>query len=416
MTLFHPSFATLAAAAIALGSLFSGGTVSDLDGELDVSSQVSTFKDKDKDKGKDASEVTVITSMETGLDFVGSEASILRSAEGIHVNGFTSEYIPGDAVNLFLVSYDFPDECVYGEPITGASCGPDDWNVSAVSSSVLLLDSQVVPADGVVSFGSYFAFANDVTLCIPSAPCNIGISNTLGSEVHLMLRTHGEASSDPTVLDSQLTTYGSGCDVSTGCKNVQAGVFDIEKDKEKDKDKDKGKDASEVTVITSMETGLDFVGSEASILRSAEGIHVNGFTSEYIPGDAVNLFLVSYDFPDECVYGEPITGASCGPDDWNVSAVSSSVLLLDSQVVPADGVVSFGSYFAFANDVTLCIPSAPCNIGISNTLGSEVHLMLRTHGEASSDPTVLDSQLTTYGSGCDVSTGCKNVQAGVFAP
>ncbi|MGH7557500.1 MAG: hypothetical protein ACREMD_06935 [Gemmatimonadota bacterium] len=58
-----------------------------------------------------------------------------------------------------------------------------------------------------------------------------GVDNTYRAEVHLVLRDHGVAETDPADLAVQTSTFADFCNlpdppVVGGCKNVAAAVFD----------------------------------------------------------------------------------------------------------------------------------------------------------------------------------------------
>jgi hypothetical protein len=50
-----------------------------------------------------------------------------------------------------------------------------------------------------------------------------GLIFPMTAEIHMVIRTHGTASTDPAVLTQQLTTHDGGCPPNT-CSNIQVSI------------------------------------------------------------------------------------------------------------------------------------------------------------------------------------------------
>ncbi|MBI3245111.1 MAG: hypothetical protein HYZ50_01245 [Deltaproteobacteria bacterium] len=66
-------------------------------------------------------------------------------------------------------------------------------------------------------------------------------------------------------------------------------------------------------------------------------------------------------------------------------------------------------------DTTGVVAGIGTGMGLLNAKKAEIHLVVRTHGLASTDPAVLQLQLTTFNGGCPPNT-CVNVQVAPHLP
>ncbi len=132
--------------------------------------------------------------------------------------------------------------------------------------------------------------------------------------------------------------------------------------------------------------------------------------NELTTGDAVTAWWVVFNQPELC------TDQVCGEDDVlpppGNTAAGVSVLYADGKVVDTQGKARFASIL-LPNDTTEAIFGP----GLTNPMGAEIHLVLRTHG-----PMVLElrsEQLSSLNGGCDPeppNTPCRDVQFAIFAP
>ena len=104
-----------------------------------------------------------------------------------------------------------------------------DLNNPAVNGSLQFGGGQVVGLNGRADFGGYLAVGDNTgfhllpqfSLMPNPAP---GLVNPKGATIHLVIRTHGVASADPTILNQQLSSFGGGCSLNP-CSNIQAALF-----------------------------------------------------------------------------------------------------------------------------------------------------------------------------------------------
>jgi hypothetical protein len=163
----------------------------------------------------------------------GAESTLVRMEHGLFASFSTTGLEPGEAVTLWWVIFNKPENCSDGE------CGPDDVflmdangqrlkdeqgkpqsNVAgraAVQFSQLTGSGTIVDEDGRVKLLARLP-VNDTN----EAPAGPGLLDPMGAHVHLTIRTHGPAT--PGVLHEQLTTSWGGCPEGwpkDPCGNVQ---------------------------------------------------------------------------------------------------------------------------------------------------------------------------------------------------
>jgi len=128
------------------------------------------------------------------------------------------------------------------------------------------------------------------------------------------------------------------------------------------------------------------------------------------PGDAVTAWWVVFNHPEFCSDGV-CGGNDVLPPPGNTDA-GVSVLYADGKVINAQGQAKFASIL-MPNDLN----GAVFGPGLTNPMGAEIHLVLRTHG-----PMILEKrseQLSSLNGGCDPeppNTPCKDVQFAIFTP
>lgn len=115
---------------------------------------------------------------------------------------------PGEAVTLWLVGYNHPENCANPGagplPPQTLSCSALDAGPGGLFGQ--WLDGAVAGSDGsVVLQGSWDPSADS----IPFAPEHVWDGDS-SDEFSLVVRSHGPASSDPDLLNEQLTTFNGG--------------------------------------------------------------------------------------------------------------------------------------------------------------------------------------------------------------
>ena len=154
----------------------------------------------------------------------------------------------------------------------------------------------------------------------------------------------------------------------------------------------------------------------ASLSRNNEGMFSTISTSGLTPGTVVSLWWVIFNFPQNCVT------PSCSPSDLNNPNVYGSLQYGGGAIVGAGGRADFGGFLEVDdNSGFYLLPQFP-NMpnpapGLANRRGATIHLVIRTHGLASSESEVLNQQLTRFDGGCSVVPNpCANIQAAQFIP
>lgn len=158
-------------------------------------------------------------------------------------------------------------------------------------------------------------------------------------------------------------------------------------------------------------TGTVVPQSGSMLVRTNDSIFATLHSSGLVEGTVVTGWFGIFNRPQHCAT-RPCTAA-----DLANALVRGSVLNFAGRVIGRDGSISIGAFRA-VGDMTGAAPSPPNpvpNPGLLRPLSAEIHLVLRTHGEASMDPVVLREQLTTFNGGCPPNM-CANVQASIHRP
>lgn len=154
----------------------------------------------------------------------------------------------------------------------------------------------------------------------------------------------------------------------------------------------------------------------ASLSKNNEGVFAEISTSGIPAGEVVTLWWVFFNDASHCA------SPGCAPPDLNNPNVNGSLQYGGGAIVGTNGRADFGGFLEL-NDNTgfYLLPQFP-NMpnpapGLVNTKEAVIHLVIRKHGPASTDPATLEQQLTTFTGGCSVVPNpCANIQAAVFIP
>jgi hypothetical protein len=157
----------------------------------------------------------------SGQIIPGAWSALVRNDNGVAMTLHTSGLAPGSATTVWWVVFNNPELCTHGE--LGLRCGEGDLppfgGDPAVQASVLWATGHVIGGDGVGGFGAYLG-EGDTT----GAMFGPGLIDARRADVHLIVRTHGDAI--PGLIDEQISTFNGGCnpgEPNVGeCMNVQA--------------------------------------------------------------------------------------------------------------------------------------------------------------------------------------------------
>jgi len=148
-------------------------------------------------------------------------ASITRTSGGVSLAVRAHDLPVGDAVTMWLVAFNHPENCSDGV-CDGNDVMPPPGNLEA-GVSVHYLDGRIVSEVGTaLFFGTLANNTSDYALFGPS------VENAFTTEYHIVLRSHGLASGHHDILQAQLNSINGGCDPEpphAPCQDLQFAVF-----------------------------------------------------------------------------------------------------------------------------------------------------------------------------------------------
>ncbi|MEO6655142.1 MAG: hypothetical protein ABIO36_03590 [Pyrinomonadaceae bacterium] len=139
---------------------------------------------------------------------------LARKPDGIFMTLYTTGLVPGTVATAWIAVFNTPAGCATN-PCTAA-----DMANSNAHGVLYYGGGKIIGTEGTANFGGFRAVGD-----------TMGVFNgtfgrlifPLTAEIHLVVRTHGVASTDPSVLSQQLTTFSGGCPPNT-CSNVQISI------------------------------------------------------------------------------------------------------------------------------------------------------------------------------------------------
>jgi len=199
-----------------------------------------------------------------------------------------------------------------------------------------------------------------------------------------------------------------------------------------------GADASDVPTIVTRTQGFvsadevhtPTVGASVTLDRdpitdtvTAKDFVVKGL----VPGESVTIWWVIFNDQAECAAPAADIGALCGgPDLSGAESINpgfgyAGPAPMGGAIVDANGEATFPSLTTPLIDAsTPANPDFVIGNGLFNLMGSEIHVVIRTHGPTLTDATLAATQLNSLNGGCltgEPNEGlCKNVQFAFFAP
>jgi hypothetical protein len=150
------------------------------------------------------------------------------------------------------------------------------------------------------------------------------------------------------------------------------------------------------------------VGS-SHLLRTQDGLRAKVRTSGLTPGHIVTLWFVAFQDPSGCI------GACDNPAE-DLGPGRAALAFGGAQHVPPTGSVTIVGRLDVGGEVVVIDPPPagdPSADLFDTPIGSEVHLVIRTHGPVL--PDLLGEQLGSFNGGCPPNT-CASIQAGVHQP
>ena len=309
--------------------------------------------------------------------------SLTRGADTLTLR-VDSRELPAGVYTMMVTAFNNPKWC-------SGKCSEDasrDVNLSQIFGGGL-----VVEDGGAAAFEVDLPVGTDAAIIDPSTV-----------EVQFAIRSHGEASLDPVVLESQLNDAecelgGSNCPtVQTGQHMSPTTVVSVE------------------PVLTNDHFLIALSGTRSRMTRSDDSVSITIDTRQ-LPGGAENqgaftVEFVVFNHPENCVFNAD--GRACSEvldteveNGQRERTEVSRILVTGGLSNPADRSASF--------EATLLEGDASNTLygpGMLDTYGSEIHAFIRYHNWASDDPEGRHLQTTTFDGGCvgEGVTPCEDVQ------
>lgn len=159
-----------------------------------------------------------------GQPVATSAATLVTTASGATLGLRTAELERG-AYTIWWVIFNHPEHCTTN-PAGPLVCGAGDLANAAVLGSLQYAAGHVAGGSGRANFGGAIG-VGDTRGCEEGLPCNGGLTNPAGAEIHLVLRTHGAAV--PGWVDYQISSFNGACNAGEPnegqCRNLQAAGF-----------------------------------------------------------------------------------------------------------------------------------------------------------------------------------------------
>ncbi len=325
------------------------------------------------------------------------EAVFRRTVDGASVSVEADSLIPGNAYTVWWVIWNDPTLC-------DGLCGEPDLGIEG--NSVPFAAGAVASEAGTASFNSHLTADGSVAGQEVIAG---GLTDPVNATIHVVVRDHGPALTGDALI-AQLTLFEESAadadSVGDGFAfDVQAAVND-------------GPNVSTAGLIVfqsapftlSPDLGAS-VSGESTLVRTVNGLSMTFTDNELEPGDAYSIWWLIFNNPAGCTGG-------CGEDEVGAFLESGenpaelSALNATGGVADSSGSATFSASLAIGDE-------GPGEFlfgeGVTDSLGAEVHLIIRTHGPASEDADTLLAQTSTFGGSCDVNAGGTLAEGEGFA-
>ena len=129
---------------------------------------------------------------------------LVRYRKGVLTVVKSNDLEPGEAVTLWWVLFNNPENCTDG-------CGSDDFRTESVRADVMYADGEIIDNSGKRLFVSHRKIGD-----LSGSMASIlfegearGIEDSFDTEVHAVLRTHGQVI--PGLEDAMTGTFNGGC-------------------------------------------------------------------------------------------------------------------------------------------------------------------------------------------------------------
>lgn len=177
----------------------------------------------------------------------GANARLVRAADAIRTRTHTTGLDAGHVMTMWWVVFNHPEHCEHGAG--GMACGEGDLfdgpdGPTGVEPACLYTAGSIVGGNGDARFIDRLAVGESRDSCIDFFVDLVpglegedhGLTNPMGAEVHLVVRSHGPRI--PTQVGEQMGTFAGGCQVFLGpgaehvldpgeCSDLQFAIFPV---------------------------------------------------------------------------------------------------------------------------------------------------------------------------------------------
>lgn len=171
--------------------------------------------------------------------------------------------------------------------------------------------------------------------------------------------------------------------------------------------------ASAPVIVT--ELPLSGLSGSVTLTRTSQGLSADiEITGGLIPGNAYSVWWAIFDNPQGC------DANGCQSFDLRNIRQAQGALVNGGGFVAGSGAASHQTDLTRHDPEGKSVEAGDPS-GVDNTYGAEVHVVVRSHGEAESDPGDLALQTGTFSVFCNLpdppfAGGCANVAAAMFPP
>ena len=170
-------------------------------------------------------------------------------------------------------------------------------------------------------------------------------------------------------------------------------------------------------VVTELPIGAvsgSAVSGSASLTRSSQGLWIDLEVEGLTEGYAYSVWWAIFDNPQGC------DANGCDAFDLRNIRQAQGSLVNGGGFVGTTGAVFHQSHLTRHDPEGKSVEAGDPS-GVDNPYKAEVHVVIRSHGPAESDPDDLATQTGTFGVFCNlpdppVAGGCENVGASMFMP
>lgn len=167
-----------------------------------------------------------------GVVVAGASATLVRQPDGASFTFRTSGLAPGSVSTIWFVAFNNPSACLHpmmDGPVKIANCSVPDLMNAAAEPTAVWGAGHVIGGNGKATFGGRVQ-VGDTSGCdsLGRLPCNDGLTNPAGADIHLVVRTHGPMI--PDLVNEQLHSFNRACEAGEPnvglCANRQFALFD----------------------------------------------------------------------------------------------------------------------------------------------------------------------------------------------